>query len=224
MADFLSLIGTVLNSRQRAADSARAGREFNQDLSFRGSESRLARDARAAEVASQLALDQQRMAQEEELRRAAMAQEQSQFGSRLGLDYSRLGQEGSQFGMNLTQRQTEAERDYEAQLAQQQLAREAGVRQEQQMLAALADRFDSPDILNLLGGQLGVPGLGSRTYRRSGTGGGATSQIGNSGIGGYFGTTPSRTVRYSYDGGRTWDSPPLTGYNSVVTAGVSRRK
>lgn len=165
MADFLSLIGTVLNSRQRAADAAREARQFNQDLAFRGNESRLSRDARASEIANQIALDRERMAQEEELRRAALAQEQSQFGDRLGFDYSRLGQEGSQFGANLTQRQTEAQRDYEAQLAQQQLAREAGTRQEQQMLAALADRFDSPDILNLLGGQLGVPGLGSRTYQ-----------------------------------------------------------
>jgi hypothetical protein len=209
--DFLSLIGTVLNNRQRAADSALSAQQFNRDLAFRGNESALARAAREREIASQLGLDQerigldkQRLAQDEALKRAALAQEQSQFGSRLGFDYSRLGQEGSQFGQNLTQRQTEANREYELNQLQQQLAREAAAQRQTEMLAELATKFNSPDILNLIGGRIGLPGLGM--YTRGVTG---NRKVGNTGIGGHFGTTPSSTVRYSYDGGKTWDRPPL---------------
>ncbi len=87
---------------------------------------------------------------------AQRAQQESQFSRNYGLDQNRLTQQESQFARNYGLD--------EKKLAEAKLDSEANRKlQQQQLLASIADKFNSPDVLNLLGNQLGVPGLGYRT-------------------------------------------------------------
>ena len=118
-------------------------------------------------------------------------QQESQFGRSLAeqqadralkerLAQAEMAQQESQFGRNLGQRSNEFTKTFgldEKRLAQAAAESEANRKlQESQLLGNLADKFSSPDLLNLLGQRYGLPGLGYRTNFNNASSGYAPSR------------------------------------------------
>lgn len=97
----------------------------------------------------------------------SLAEQQADRALKQKLSEAEMAQNESQFGRNLGQRASEFTKTYgldEKRLAQAATEAEANRKlQESQLLGNLADKFSSPELLNLVGQRYGLPNLGYRT-------------------------------------------------------------
>lgn len=162
--DLLGFITNELSRRSRAGQAAAAQRFQEQELASRLQESAAERAAQLAENERRQALERERLASGENLSREEMALRNAQFGQELGLSRDRLGLQSQQFGQEFGQRQSEFDRELQlratSQAENQRLA-------QQELLSKLAQQTGSPEVLDLIGGQIGIPNLGARLKAQS---------------------------------------------------------